>query len=80
MSASNRRHPRLDVTAPACVFAGGQLYPCVIRDMSRGGARIELPAGIDPGKAFALFIGGSDVPYQSQVVWKRDRELGIKFV
>lgn len=80
MSDPNRRHPRLDVTAPACVFAGGQLYPCVIRDMSRGGARIELPPGIDPGKAFALFIGGSDVPYKSEVVWKRNREMGLRFV
>jgi hypothetical protein len=80
MSSSKRRHTRLHVAAPACVFAGGQLYGCVIRDMSRGGARIEMPPGIDPGRSFQLFVGGSDVPYRSEVVWKRDRELGLRFL
>lgn len=80
MTASKRRHPRQDVAAPACVYTGGHLYPCVIRDMSRGGARIEVPPGIDPGRSFTLFIGGSDIPHQSEVVWKRDRHLGLRFV
>jgi hypothetical protein len=76
-----RRFDRVETLRDAKVFYGvaGSLG-CVVRDVSVGGARIELANdAFIPGEIFLLdlTIGSA---FRSRVVWRRGRDLGLEFL
>jgi len=76
-----RRFDRVETLREARVFYGlaGSLG-CVVRDVSEGGARIELAAdAFIPGELFLLdlTIGAA---FRSRVAWRRGRDLGLEFL
>lgn len=55
---------------------------CIIRDLSPGGAQLEIMAVVDENSLFGpvrLFIVEKKVEYACQIVWRRSLLLGVKF-
>jgi PilZ domain len=67
--------------AALVLHANGQAAPCVIWDMSAGGARIAIAHPTDAPLWFTLVLtkDGGDRRY-CEVVWMDARYVGVKFV
>jgi len=61
------------------VFDGGQSrIDCVIRDLSDGGAKLEVPSARAIPQSFDLMVPGHR-PHHCRVRWRALRELGVQF-
>ncbi|MEQ1715260.1 MAG: PilZ domain-containing protein [Hyphomicrobium sp.] len=89
--ASDKRFaPRRKGQTPALVYlnGGSGSFPCLIRDTSSTGARLELQAGWDnPFSAgvslndrVTLVVRMDRVVYECKIVRRSETELGVKFV
>jgi hypothetical protein len=76
--ADRRRHRRADVRWSAQLDTADGFYDCVVRNLSWGGAKLALIAGLVPGQAVRLAIarGGT---LRAAVVWIRYGAIGIRF-
>ena len=52
---------------------------CTIRDLSPGGARLELETPIVLPSAFRLQIVSADITIPGTSAWQRGTEVGIRF-
>ena len=86
----NRFAPRRASQIPAQIYFDGTVnsVPCMIRDMSTTGAKLELREGWDnPFKSEAsemerikLVIRMDRVMYECRIVRRGETELGVKFI
>lgn len=76
-----RLQPRRNTMIVATVvFDGGNSrVDCVIRNLSEGGAKIEVPAARIIPQTFDLLVPGHR-PQHCRVAWRALRELGVQFV
>ena len=79
--AEQRLSPRRIVTIPATVvFDGGRRrVDCIIRNLSEGGAKLEVPAVSGLPNTFDLVVPGMR-PHGCRVAWRALRELGVQFI
>jgi hypothetical protein len=77
-----RLSPRRNTAIPAeIVFEGGRArVDCIIRDLSDGGARLEI-VGTPVSKIPATFdlIAPKHRPHPCRVAWRTLREIGVAF-
>lgn len=52
---------------------------CTIRDLSEAGCRIIVQNQTDLPADFELHLTSSDEKYQSQIIWRKGKEAGVKF-
>ena len=75
----------VDIVAEAA-FDDGTTAPCRIRDLSAGGARLEIdcelgrPDAFDRVDRFLLLIARQDRPRPVRVAWRYMTELGVAFL
>jgi hypothetical protein len=77
--ASDRRvHRRHPVRLDACLDAEGRLFPCVIMDVSAGGAQLvaSLPTELE---IVRLEIEAFDA-FDCRVAWRNDTRVGVEFL
>ena len=76
-----RLAPRRNTTIEAeIVFDGGRSrLPCIIRNLSDSGAKLEVAKVASVPQSFDLVVPGHH-PHASRVVWRTIREVGIAFV
>ena len=56
-------------------------YECRVHDVAPGGARIATDANMDVGERFSLaLVASHDRRQRCEVVWRRDKTFGIKFL
>ena len=89
-ASESRFAPRRKGQMPAQIYFDGTVVtvPCIIRDMSTTGARLELKDGWDnPFRSEAstmerikLVVRMDRVMYECKIVRRGDSELGVKFV
>lgn len=89
-NGENRFAPRRPGIIPAQIYFDGTsvTLPCVIRDMSTTGAKVELRDGWDnPFSSSAseldrirLVVRADRVMYDCRIVRRNKNELGVKFV
>jgi hypothetical protein len=79
--ADQRLSPRRNVTIPATVvFNGGRRrVDCIIRNLSDGGAKLEVPAVSGMPNTFDLVVPGMR-PHGCRVAWRALREIGVQFI
>jgi hypothetical protein len=79
--AEQRLSPRRNVTIPAkVVFDGGRRrIDCIIRNLSDGGAKLELPSVSGLPNTFDLIVQGHR-PHGCRVAWRALREVGVQFI
>jgi hypothetical protein len=53
---------------------------CVVRDISKTGARLRISDAITVPDAVELYLPSKDEIYRSRVLWRRDEEMGVTFI
>ncbi len=78
--ANSRKTPRQRA------YLGGKLVygdyfslDCIVRDISDGGARVQIPAGQAAPDNVYLVELRSGIAYEAQVVWRRYPLIGLTF-
>ena len=92
MSAAGRldsKSPEYDLRRSARVrtLLGGRIvfrdgaysYNCIVRDISEGGARIEIPDARMLPRRFYFLTSKAEIAYDSELVWRTRLMAGIKF-
>ena len=76
-----RRYPRHEVLALGKVIFNHPLsvLNCMVRDISEGGACLELPRGAPTPDSFELVIQPSSKRRPCNVVWRSEKTIGIAF-
>ena len=58
---------------------GRFLTECLIFDRSETGGRLRVPAGTALSSWIQFYDDQSAILYHADVVWRRDRDIGIRF-
>jgi hypothetical protein len=76
-----RKHPRTEVNEAAYVSSGGSVMYCVIVNISREGAAIEVenPAFV-PHRFRLVMANDASVVYECQVIWSKKSRIGLSFL
>jgi hypothetical protein len=81
--ATKKRETRKSLRQPGWItFDGGfAARPCVVQDMSSSGAKITIDdSNVLPAKLRLAFARDARTGRNCEVVWRRGKVLGIKFV
>ena len=68
------------------VFKGGTItfensgIACTVRNMSEGGAAIDLDSSVTLPQSFTLSITRDNFVRNCRTVWRSDRRIGLAFV
>lgn len=75
-----RRHPRRAVGAKGCIYAGKDVLPCLIVDVSGQGARLQLRVPADPlPSRFSLLVSAAEPMLDCEQVWRIGDTVGVRF-
>jgi hypothetical protein len=55
-------------------------FDCLVRDISEGGARLELATLESMPDEFDLVIPQHERQYRAKVVWRRNGKCGVRFL
>ena len=77
--AERRTARRWKVFKKAWLIRESGLVPCAIRDITEGGARLQLPNNVTLPETFRIFIEGDDVTMTAQRVWSTLDQMGVRF-
>ena len=72
-----RTMPRIEVRCGVHVKCGGHLWPATMRNISAKGLQLEGDGLPVAGSYVSVFVEGLNIP-AGEVVWKRDRLIGIE--
>jgi hypothetical protein len=80
---TKKRDARKSVSQPGWITLDGGFAarPCVVQDMSATGAKISVDdSNVLPGRLRLAFSRDARTGRNCEVVWRRGRSLGVKFV
>ncbi|MET0677553.1 MAG: PilZ domain-containing protein [Bradyrhizobium sp.] len=76
-----RKHPRTDMEEPAFVSSGGSVIRCVVRNISREGAAIDVENPAFVPQTFRLVMAGdSSIVHECRVAWIQRNRVGLTFL
>jgi hypothetical protein len=74
-----RLSPRRNTNIRAEIaFSGGQRLPCIVKDVSETGARIELASVGKVPNGLVLLVPGH-LPQPCRVAWRSLKEMGLEY-
>jgi hypothetical protein len=77
--ANQRKAPRRRILKSGTIILGKEAHlPCLVRNLSEAGARLEVQATFEIPSAFLLGMPGRP-PRTCKVIWRTDRQLGVHF-
>jgi hypothetical protein len=77
---NRRRYMRRSSDAVAVIrFDGGNDVRCILRDISVGGARLQLERPSDLPTYFMLTIPAERIERGCALVWKAGEQIGVRF-
>ena len=81
-SNEQRKSPRHKVLKDGKIISSdmASVIDVKIRDVSDGGARVQLPAAIDLPAEFGLLIISQEMLYPAVVKWRTGQLTGIEFI
>jgi len=65
---------------PAKVLCGAFAWDCIVRDQSDSGLRIQMLSSATPPGSIQLVDLVTGYAHDVKVVWRKDRELGLKIL
>lgn len=77
--SDNRRKPRQRILKGGRIDFGAGAVDCVVRNLSETGAALEVESPIGIPQTFDLIIIADRSRKRSQVVWRKERRLGVRF-
>ena len=72
------RPTRRKNSVPVGLFVDGEVVTATLLDISRDGAKLDVPFAILPGTAVELRIDKSVIP--ALVQWFKDQRVGLRFL
>jgi hypothetical protein len=81
--ATKKRDARKSLQQPGWITLDGGFAarPCVVQDMSTTGAKITVDdSNVLPGRLRLAFARDARTGRNCEVVWRRGKSLGVKFV
>jgi hypothetical protein len=76
-----RKHPRTEVEEPAFVSSGGSVMCCVVRNISREGAAIDVDNPVFVPQRFRLVMAkNSTIVHECSVAWIKQNRIGLTFL
>lgn len=79
--SERRQYPRLRVLKSAKIVLGtSTLFDCVVRNLTNGGARLELPSAIDLPDVVAVTFDGGRTCRPCRLAWRRLNATGVRFL
>jgi hypothetical protein len=76
-----RKHPRTEIEEPAFVSSGGSVMRCVVRNISREGAAIDVDNSAFVPQTFRLVMAkDSSIVRECRVAWIKRNRVGLTFV
>lgn len=76
-SQDRRIADRLSTSLRGKVFPGE--FDCTVADFSKFGARLTFSGQAPDERRLTMVVWSSGVAFDSQVCWRRGREIGVKF-
>lgn len=58
---------------------GSLSIDCIVRNISKSGARLQVPPTVAVPREFTLLDGQGRNPRQATVIWRRGSEIGVRF-
>jgi len=75
-----RKYPRTEISEPAYVSAGGSVIPCVVRNISREGAAIDVENPAFVPRHFRLVMAKDpSIVHSCRVAWIQQNRMGLTF-
>ena len=78
--SAKRLTPRTRLGQRAAIMTSGPTFGCIVVDLSTAGARLEVTDQAGIPDRFDLFIGADRPMTSCVVVWRRDLQIGVRFV
>ena len=76
-----RKYPRTETDEPAYVSSGGAVMPCVVRNISREGAAIDVENPAFVPQQFRLVMAkDASIVHECRIAWIKQRRIGLTFV
>ena len=76
-----RKYPRTEVDEPAYVSSGGSVMPCMVRNISREGAAIDVDNPAFVPQHFRLVMArDSSIVHECRVAWIQRNRIGLTFM
>jgi hypothetical protein len=75
----NRRASRRQVLTSATIEFHRGAYSCAVRNLSKGGAAIDVPYALAIPHEFTLIMGTDQVSRHCRVIWRKENRLGVAF-
>ena len=75
-----RRHARTEINEPAYVSAGGSVMSCVIRNISKEGAAIDVENPAFVPERFKLVMANDHSVRECRVIWIQQNRIGLSFL
>ena len=77
-----RRAPRRRVLKSGVIAFNGRhsTLPCGVRDLSDEGARLTVDGSVAAPDTFELLVDLDGLEAQCEVVWRRAKEVGVRFL
>ena len=76
-----RKHPRTEIEEIAYVSSGGSVMRCVVRNISRDGAAIDVEnAAFVPPHFRLVMAKDSSIVHECRVAWIQKNRIGLTFV
>ncbi|HEV2748061.1 MAG TPA: EAL domain-containing protein [Allosphingosinicella sp.] len=73
------RKPRHRLIKKASIYVGGQTLPAIIRNVSAGGALIEIGRDLEPGTMAKLEMADYNL-LEIEIRWSNGKRVGVQFV
>jgi hypothetical protein len=76
-----RKHPRTEVEELAYVSSGGSVMRCMVRNISREGAAIDVENAAFVPQQFRLVMAkDSSIVHECRVAWIKKNRIGLTFM
>ena len=77
-----RRDDRRDTHAAGCIMLDqdSRSVFCLVHNLSRSGAKLEVVQPLDPPDTFLLTIDGEPGTVRAEVVWRDGFMTGVRFI
>jgi hypothetical protein len=77
---NNKRDHHQNVMKAGTISFGGSGIDCLVRNMSDGGANLEVESQNGIPSSFELVINVEHSNHRCHVVWRKARRIGVEFV
>jgi hypothetical protein len=77
--AENRRAPRHHVVKAGTIRFGGSAINCLVRNLSKTGAALEVSTQTGIPQRFILAVPSDGLHLPCHVKWRKEHRIGIAF-